>query len=118
MAGRLYQQDIRADTYLSCSVHDIFMNHKQELRVLLSFPLPPEISNRSFKHQKKWWKYSVSLEEGRLVCFVYKEADHSNTLFFQVAAKDPKQLDISGRKPRVIAKLLSLERSIIKQLAH
>ncbi|ENH64000.1 NFX1-type zinc finger-containing protein 1 [Fusarium oxysporum f. sp. cubense race 1] len=118
MAGRLYQQDIRADTYLSCSVHDIFMNHKQELRVLLSFPLPPEISNRSFKHQKKWWKYSVSLEEGRLVCFVYKEADHANTLFFQVAAKDPKQLDVSGRKPRVIAKLLSLERSIIKQLAH
>ncbi|KAH7208159.1 hypothetical protein BKA60DRAFT_652423 [Fusarium oxysporum] len=118
MAGRFYQQDIRADTYLSCSVHDIFMNHKQELRVLLSFPLPPEISNRSFKHQKKWWKYSVSLEEGRLVCFVYKEADHSNTLFFQVAAKDPKQLDVSGRKPRVIAKLLSLERSIIKQLAH
>ncbi|KAF5595935.1 NFX1-type zinc finger-containing protein [Fusarium pseudocircinatum] len=47
MEGCLDQQDIRADTYLSCSVHDIFMTHRQELRVMLSFPLPPEISNQS-----------------------------------------------------------------------
>ncbi|KAF5570747.1 NFX1-type zinc finger-containing protein [Fusarium phyllophilum] len=117
-AGHLDQQDICADTYLSCSVHDIFMIRKQELRVMLSFPLPPEISNRSFQRHGKWWNCSVSLEEGRLVCFVYKEADHQQFLFFQVAHKINGQLETFNLQPRVVAKVLSYERSTIQQLAR
>ncbi|KAF5980459.1 NFX1-type zinc finger-containing protein [Fusarium coicis] len=118
MTGRLDQEDIRADTYLSCSVHDIFMIHRQELRVMLSFPLPPEISNRSSQRQGKWWKHSVSLEKGRLVCFVYKEADQQQFLFFQVAYNIDGQPEAFDLQPKVVAKVLSYERSTIKQLAR
>ncbi|TVY70248.1 NFX1-type zinc finger-containing protein 1 [Fusarium oxysporum f. sp. cubense] len=117
-AGRLYQQDIRADTYLGCRVHNIFQSRKQELQVSFTFLLPQKISNQSIQRQKEWWKYSAPLEEGRLLCFVSQEADHQHILFFQVASKNHEHLETSNLKPRVTAKLLSHERSTIKQLAR
>ncbi|EXK49644.1 hypothetical protein FOMG_02133 [Fusarium oxysporum f. sp. melonis 26406] len=117
-AGRLYQEDIRADTYLGCRVHDIFQSQKQELQVSFTLLLPQEISNQSVQRQKEWWKYSAPLEEGRLLCFVSQEADHQHILFFQVASKNHEHLETSNLKPRVTAKVMSHQRSTITQLAR
>jgi len=78
---------IRAYSYPRAHISYIAFDRRRGLEAQISFPHPPQVRHKSTSDRRKWWEESSRLQEGILLCFVFRHEAKSSLIFFTVSEK-------------------------------
>ena len=78
---------MRAYSYPRAHISYITFDRRRGLEAQISFPHPPQVRQKSTSDRRKWWEDSSRLQEGVLLCFVFRHDAKSSIIFFTVSEK-------------------------------
>lgn len=110
--NKLKLGNVQAHNYQTSRIRHIDFDQRRGLEASVSFDEPAFIvkNYKSASERAHWWQDSRRLNEGGLLCFVYRVGSQINTLFLLVSKKSTDEKDDFGlvsdeTQPGIYAKL-------------
>ena len=81
---RGYEKSMRIYKYDNVTFSDVQFHNKYRLQVAVEFDQPKFVSNKAYRHRRRWWEECKQLQVDAFICAVDSDG---NTLFFSVAER-------------------------------
>ncbi|KAK2592854.1 hypothetical protein QQS21_009457 [Conoideocrella luteorostrata] len=120
---RLSFGDFQAYHYTKASVSFVSFDSRRGLEVIISFPQPSAVRNKSAYERLGWWEDSRRLPPGVLLSFVSLQDGKSQHLFLTVTersidASEDKSLVKDDKQANIIAKLTNQDQTNIESVVR